>query len=72
MKQGILIWDDEIERYRVRYSLEEYSAGLHCGEGLQVKIGDRYVSTRIEYKSGIGYYLVGINTCALSGIMVRY
>ena len=72
LKQGVLIWDAEIERYRVRYSLEEFSAGLHCGEGWEVKIGNRYVPTRIEYKIGVGYYLVGINTFALSGIMVRY
>ena len=72
MKQGVLIWDAEIQRYRVRYSLEEFSAGLHCGEGLEVKIGNRYVPTRIEYEPGLGFYLVGIRTCGLNGIMVKY
>ena len=72
MKQGVLIWDAEIERYRVRYSLEEFSAGLHCGEGLEVKIGNRYVPTRIEYEPSLGFYLVGIRTCGLNGIMVKY
>ena len=72
MKQGVLIWDAEIEIYRVRYSLEEFSAGLHCGEGLEVKIGNRYVPTRIEYEPGLGFYLVGIRTCGLNGIMVKY
>ena len=72
MKQGVLIWDAVIERYRVRDSLEEFSAGLHCGEGLEVKIGNRYVPTRIEYEPGLGFYLVGIRTCGLNGIMVKY
>ena len=76
MRQGALVYDDTIGRYRVRYSFDEYSLGLHCGEGLEVKNKNKYVPTRIEYKYGCehnnGYYLVGINTDELEGLIVRY
>lgn len=31
-RQGTLIYDEESGRYDIRFSLERYYGGLHCGE----------------------------------------
>ena len=47
-RHGTLIYDEESGRYDVRFSLEHYYGGLHCGECFDVFIGSRWVPTRIE------------------------
>lgn len=47
-RQGTLIYDEESGRYDIRFSLERYYGGLHCGECFDVLIGSRWVPTRIE------------------------
>ena len=32
MKQGALIFDKESGRYNIRFGLNDYYGGLHCGE----------------------------------------
>lgn len=73
MKQGVLVYDKQSERMDVRIGLEEYYGGLHCGTCMDVKIANRWKPTRIEYRWGEkkGWYLVGIPTDSLVGLMVR-
>ena len=52
MKQGVLVYDQQSERMDVRFGLEEYYGGLHCGTCMDVKVGNRWKPTRIEYDWG--------------------
>ncbi len=36
MKQGALIFDKESGRYNIRFGLNDYYGGLHCGECFDV------------------------------------
>ena len=69
MKIGTLVLQRDIGRMDIRFSLNNYYGGLHCGETLDVKINGRWVSTRIEM--GNDWYLVGIDTDDLVGLIVR-
>lgn len=69
MRQGTLIYDRETARYDIRFSLTNYYGGLHCGECMDVMIGENWVHTRIEFNSN--WYLVGIKTKMLEGLRVR-
>lgn len=68
-KQGALIYDEESGRYDIRYGLEDYYGGLHCGEPFDVLVGGKWKPTRIEM--GTDWYLVGVRTPSLSGLRVR-
>lgn len=48
MRQGALVYDSESGRMDIRFGLEDYYGGLHCGECMDVKINGKWVSTRIE------------------------
>lgn len=70
MKQeGTLIYDQETDRIDVRFGLEDYYGGLHCGTTMDVNINGKWVPTRIEM--GDDWYLVGVKTDSLSGLTVR-
>lgn len=69
MREGILIYDHESNRMDIRFDLLEYYGGLHCGENLEVKIGDEWIPTRIEL--GEFWYLRGIRIATLNGLHVR-
>lgn len=72
MREGTLIYDSRTERMDVRFGLEEYYGGLHCGEGMEVELDGEWVTTRIEMDcSDSQWYLVGIKTDELQGLMVR-
>ena len=68
-RHGILIYDEKSGRYDIRFSLEHYYGGLHCGECFDVFIGSRWVPTRIEMSDR--WYLVGVKTDHLAGLRVR-
>ena len=68
---GALIWDALNERFDIRFGLEEYYGGLHCGDCLEVKINSRWVSTRIEMKWPDTWYFIGIKTSEINGLIVR-
>lgn len=69
-KQGIMIYDSVQERMDIRFGLEEYYGGLHCGECFDVLIDDNWMPTRIEY--GDDWYLVGISRdISLNGLQVK-
>ena len=69
MKQGTLIFDEQADRYDIRFDLADYYGGLHCGETFDVLVGGRWRPTRIEMAEN--WYLVGIRTDDLSGLRVR-
>lgn len=69
MKQGALIFDEQTDRYDIRFDLADYYGGLHCGETFDVMVGGRWRSTRIEMAEN--WYLVGIHADDLSGLRVR-
>ena len=48
MKQGALIFDEQTDRYDIRFDLADYYGGLHCGETFDVMVGGRWRPTRIE------------------------
>lgn len=69
MRQGALTLDAQTGRMDIRFDLENYYGGLHCGECLDILINGKWVPTRIEM--GDGWYLVGIKTDSLEGLIVR-
>lgn len=69
MKTGVLINQKGSDRMDIRFSLNQYYGGLHCGETFEVKINGKWVPTRIEM--GKSWYLIGIETDELVGLIVR-
>ncbi len=69
MRQGTFVYDSESGRMDIRFGLEDYYGGLHCGECMDVKIKGKWVPTRIEM--GDNWYLVGIHADRLEGLLVR-
>lgn len=69
MKIGTLVPQRDTGRMDIRFSPNNYYGGLHCGETLDVKINGRWVSTRIEM--GNDWYLIGVDTDDLVGLIVR-
>ena len=69
MKQGALLYNPTNNRMDIRFNLEDYYGGLHCGTGMEVKHDKKWVPTRIEF--GDQWYLVGIETDQLPGLIVR-
>jgi hypothetical protein len=69
MRQGALTLDAQTGRMDIRFDLENYYGGLHCGECLDILINGEWVPTRIEM--GDGWYLAGIKTDHVEGLIVR-
>ena len=69
MKTGVLVKQQGTDRMDIRFSLNRYYGGLHGGETFDVKINGKWIPTRIEM--GRSWYLVGINTDDLVGLIVR-
>ena len=69
MKQGALVFDEHTDRYDIRFDLNDYYGGLHCGECFDVMVGDKWKPTRIEL--GESWYLVGVRAADLNGLRVR-
>ena len=53
----------------IRFGLEDYYGGLHCGETMEVFVKNKWIPTRIEF--GQDWYLVGIRTASINGLRVR-
>ena len=68
-RQGALVYSRDKGRYDVRFGLDDYYGGLHCGDCMDIRLNGRWVPTRMEYFAG--WYLVGVNTEALYGLVVR-
>ncbi len=69
MKQGALVFDEHTARYDIRFDLNDYYGGLHCGECFDVMVGGKWKPTRIEMADN--WYLVGVRVAALNGLRVR-
>ena len=69
MKQGVLIFDEDRDRYDIRFDIDDFYGGLQCGECFDVLIKGRWKPTRIEM--GNHWYLVDIHTDKLDGLRVR-
>lgn len=68
-QQGALVYDSRMERYDIRFDLRDYLGGLHCGQCFDVKLGGKWIPTRIEM--GEDWCLVGIKVHDLRGLVVR-
>lgn len=69
MKVGTMVPQQDTDWMDIRFSLNDYYGGLHCGETFDVKIRGKWVPTRIEM--GKDWYLVGIDADDLVGLVVR-
>lgn len=71
MRTGVLIYNENVRRFDIRFDLERYYGGLHCGECFEVKMKGRWVPTRIEMDGERNWYLMDIPIDNLTGLMVR-
>ena len=69
MKQGTLVYNRAAGRYDIRFDVDAYLGGLHCGDCFDVMAGGRWKPTRIEMAED--WYLVGIPARDLNGLRVR-
>lgn len=58
MKEGILIYDENVNRLDILFSTGNSLGGLHCGDRLEVLQYEEWVPTRVEYDDG--WYLYGL------------
>ena len=70
-KTGALIFDEQTDRYDIRFDIADYYGGLHCGECFDVFTGGKWKPTRIEMSAAQEWYLVGIRAQDLNGLRVR-
>ena len=68
-REGALWYDKERGRYDIRFGLEEYYGGLHCGECFDVKVEGKWIPVRIEMDED--WYLVGLPNVKLDGLIVQ-
>ena len=68
-REGALWYDKESGRYDIRFGLEEYYGGLHCGECFDVKVEGKWIPVRIEMEED--WYLVGLPNVKLDGLIVQ-
>ena len=66
-KTGALIFDEQTDRYDIRFDIADYYGGLHCGECFDVFTGGKWKPTRIEMSAAQEWYLVGIRAEDLNG-----
>ena len=59
MKQGTLVYDHATDRYDIRFDLDCYYGGLHCGECFDVMVRGKWKPTRIEMAAD--WYLKNLN-----------
>ena len=65
MKQGRLGYNSSNGRYGLLSSDLWIDTGFHCGEGLEVLVGDEWVQTRMEMNLAREWYLVGTPYCEI-------
>ncbi len=71
MRKGCLIYDEGSGRMDIRFGLEEYYGGLHCGEGMEIMVDGEWIHTRIEMDLNSKWYLVGVAADSLIGLLVK-
>lgn len=70
-REGNLYYDKSSGRYDIRFDVESYYGGLHCGECFEVKVKDTRIPVRIEMDMSDQWYLVGFPRTKLDGLRVR-
>jgi hypothetical protein len=69
-QEGVLVYDFASGRYDIRFDLEDYYGGLHCGQCFDVGINGEWKPVRIEMAED--WYLVGVDSdFNLQGLLVR-
>ena len=68
-REGALWYDKESGRYDIRFGLEEYYGGLHCGECFDVKVEGKWIPVRIEMDED--WYREGLPNVKLDGLIVQ-
>ena len=48
-KTGALIFDETADRYDIRFDVNDYYGGLHCGDCMEVFVRGKWKPTRMEY-----------------------
>ena len=66
-KTGALIFDEQTDRYDIRFDIADY----YGGECFDVFTGGKWKPTRIEMSAAQEWYLVGIRAEDLNGLRVR-
>lgn len=69
MKQGVIVQPSGLDCLDIRFDLDEYYGGLHCGQCFDVLAHGRWLPTRLEKEDR--WYLVGIPVENLIGIRIR-
>lgn len=70
-RMGCLIYDEGSGRMDIRFGLEEYYGGLHCGDGMDVMVDGEWMPTRIEMGLNRKWHLVCVDADSLAGLTVR-
>ena len=69
-RTGSLFYDRRYDRYNIRFDLETFYGGLHCGECFEVLTKkDTWEPVRIELTDE--WYLVGLPGVMPDGLRVR-
>lgn len=69
MKQGVIVQPNGLDCLDIRFDLDEYYGGLHCGQCLDVFIHGRWTPSRVEKSES--WRLIGIPTDNPIGLRVR-
>lgn len=67
-REGALFYDKESGRYDIRFGLDSFYGGLHCGDCFDLKVDNAWVPARIEM--GDEWYLAGLPRMSLDGLIV--
>ena len=68
-REGALFYDKKSGRYDIRFGLDSFYGGLHCGDCFDLKVDNAWVPTRIEM--GDEWYLAELPRMSLDGLIVR-
>ena len=52
-REGVLVYNTEIQRFDIRFGLEEYYGGLHCGECFEIQAKGIWIPVRIELNRNV-------------------
>lgn len=69
---GALVYDRKAERYDIRLGFDDYLGGISCGYCFEIKVGSRWIQTRMEMSDD--WYLVGVKGSKgrdLTGLLAR-
>lgn len=68
-RQGVLVLSTSTGRMDIRFGLDDFYGGLHCGTQMEALVNGQWIPTRIEMAED--WLLVGVNTKNIAGLTVR-